>query len=286
MPSLRLYFTRRFLIARTAGVGSGMCVMARASRRTSPRPAALGTGAPSVRSKTLGGSDGRLVPGEEGVVRRRRRSEEVLERVLVAAEQALATCRVARSKRSRNGRSPSGDAPCAAQEDRVAVLAHHPLAVRQHRVDRPARILVVLVARQVPEQPRLRLRDRRRRRRTSGASAGSRRTPGAARCRAARSSRSRRSAARCARSRRAAPVNGAFCIITLSRAGTFDVPVAAVERLGPDQRGRLGRAPGEVARAGRHAVRSARGRRSAASRARRDASPARSHTSTSCAKRP
>jgi hypothetical protein len=36
--------------------------------------------------------------------------------------------------------------------------------------------------------------------------------------------------------------------------GNFDFPVAAVQRLRPDKRGRIGRAPGEVARPQRHAV--------------------------------
>ena len=46
----------------------------------------------------------------------------------------------------------------------------------------------------------------------------------------------------------AGAVNGAFCSMTLVARGHLDVPVAAVERLGPDQRRRLGGAPGEVAR--------------------------------------
>ena len=194
----------------------------------------------------------RLVPRQE----RRGRSASANVRKYSSAVFSLrnrrSDLRVFRSKRSRNGRSPSGDAPSPREEDRVAVLPHDPLPVGQRAVDRLAGVLVALVARQ----------SQRRR----GLAAGSSTSTRNVRCQCLFSSYSWSSAT----PRRSRPVEADEALLgardlggragerrrqhhDLVARGNVDVPVAAVERLGPDERRGLGRAPLEVARSGRHA---------------------------------
>ena len=260
-----------------------MCVTARVVDATVglARLRRSATGSPSVRSIAFGGSVGDWCQVRNARPVRVGERQEGLERGLVAAEEALGLARsrgrgdrgtADRPRATRPGRAgrsrrrpgarptaPFGSAaidrlardPCSARRS-TGPRATRGLRRRIVDVDDerapPVAVLVVL------------------------AEQGERR--------AARSSRS--PAKRCSvrAISTAAAVNGALCIMTLSRAGTFDVPVAAVERLGPDERRRLGRAPLEVARPGRHAVRSARDPRAAASRAcgvlrRRDPRPRR-----------
>ena len=109
-PSLRLYLTRRFLIARTAGVGSGMCVPRRVVEANAASPAGASRMSPSVRSKGVRRIGRRLVPGEERLRAGSGEGEEALERVL-SLRNRRSVFSVLRSRRSRNGRSPSGEAP-------------------------------------------------------------------------------------------------------------------------------------------------------------------------------
>src|SRR6185295_17522970 len=109
MPSLRLYFTSRFLIARTAGVGSGMWLTARVVDATVASSGfAFGSASPSVRKIAFGGSVGdwrhvrklRLFAS----VNAKKYSSEVL-----SQRNSRSDFRLLRSRRSRNGRSPSDD---------------------------------------------------------------------------------------------------------------------------------------------------------------------------------
>ena len=193
------------------------------SRRTRPRPRdALAIGAPSVRRNAFGGSDRRLCQVRNCVVRARRTRETARMRSC-SLRNSRSDFFVLRSKRSRNGRSPSGDAPVAAQDRSLAVLADDTRAVRAAaRIHERAGILVVLVARRSQSTRGFVFADHQRSRSNVRASAGSHRTSlssaSAGRC---APDRSRRSAARSRAISTGGAVNGALCIMILSRAGTF-----------------------------------------------------------------
>ena len=245
-----------------------MCVTARAVDATVASPgAAFGTGAPSVRSIALGGSEGDWCHVRSASVAspakvrkysyaslslRNRRSRLARSRDRSVEERPIALRRRALAAQEDRCRLPGARPTAPFGSDAIDRLARDPCSARRSTGPRAARGFAS---------------GRRRRRGTCGASAGCRRTRGAGR-RRARSPQSMpveallgaRDLDGAARERRALHHH-------LVARGHLHVPVAAVERLGPHERRGLGRAPLEVARAGRHAVRSARDRRPAASRA-------------------
>ena len=193
-----------------------------------------------------------LVPRQEYAVGRTGERQERLELRPAAAEQPLGLVR--RQVEPVEKRTVALDrcAPVADEEDRAAVLAHGPLAVRQHLVDRPAGVLVALVARHVPHEDGLGPR---------AADVDEERAPpvlvlvvlveqGHAGALAPVEAGKPLLEARDLGGRIRERGGERHDLVAL---GDADVPVAAVERLGPDERRRFGRTPLEFARTGRHA---------------------------------
>ena len=241
------------MIARIAGVGSGM------SGDRARGGGARGLAGRGVRHRRAQAPldevrriHRRLVPGEQLAGAAGREVEEGFEGVTAAAEEALGRARV-EIEAVEERAIPLGRRTMAVEVDRAPVLAHDPLAVRQHAIDRPPRVLVQLVARQIPDQARLR-----------GGMIGvdqegatpvavvvdlveERDAAALAPVEPAEALLGARQLARRAGERRG---EGHDLVARRHR----DVPVAAVERLGPDQRGRLGGAPGVLPRPGRDAL--------------------------------
>ncbi len=93
----------------------------------------------------------RLVPREQ-VARDGAEADELLVGIGIAAEKTL-RLQAAEAERIQEGPIPLRRSALPAQEDRVAFLTHHVGAVGQALVHEIARVLVQLIAGEIPQQP-------------------------------------------------------------------------------------------------------------------------------------